>query len=137
MLAFTEPLQLEFDGAFVHDPNLAWVARNSSKPGRESIDCWVLHATAGWSMAHVDMAPDAVISHLSASFSQAAGSPLPKPVFSAAHRWRFAQAQKPMMTGCLWDRSSMIGICGDWCYGARIEGAFLSGAAAAGRLLSL
>lgn len=136
MLAFDNPLPLEFDGAFVQDATLSWVARNASKPGRDSTECWVLHATADWSTVHLDLAPDAVISQLSASFSQAAGVSLPEPVFSGAHRWRFAQAQQPLLTGCLWDRQSRIGICGDWCFGSRIEGAFLSGSAAAGRLLS-
>ncbi|MGB5986446.1 MAG: FAD-dependent oxidoreductase [Desulfobacterales bacterium] len=136
MVAYSEPLELAFDGAFVHSSTLAWAARNSSKPGRESLDCWVLHATAGWSLDHIDLNSDAVISCLMASFSAAVAAPLPEPVFSAAHRWRYAQAQQPLKAGCLWDRRSMIGICGDWCYGSRIEGAFLSGAAVAGRLLA-
>jgi predicted NAD/FAD-dependent oxidoreductase len=70
------------------------------------------------------------------SFSAAVGQSLSDPIFSSAHRWRYAQAQNPLTDGCLWDRLSTVGICGDWCCGSRIEGAFLSGAAMAGRILA-
>ncbi len=35
MLAFEESLGLGFDGAFVHESPLSWIARNNSKPGRD------------------------------------------------------------------------------------------------------
>ena len=137
LLAFADPLALPFDGAFIHDSELSWIARNSSKPGRGPTDCWVLHATPEWSSAQLNAAADDVITRLGESFSAAAGVPLPTPVFSAAHRWRYAQAHQPLSAGCVWDRLTRIGCCGDWCYGSRIEGAFLSGAAVAGRVLSI
>ena len=136
MLAYSEPLELTFDGAFIPNSALAWAARNSSKPGREPLDCWVLHATADWSLSHIDLTADAVIPQLRASFSAAVAAPLPEPVFSAAHRWRDAQAQQPLAAGSLWDRRAMTGICGDGCSGSRIEGAVLSGEAVAVRVLS-
>ena len=34
-----------------------------------------------------------------------------------------------------WDADLNLAVCGDWCQGARIEGAFLSGQAAAGHIL--
>ncbi|MDX1741267.1 MAG: hypothetical protein R3178_08245, partial [Rhodothermales bacterium] len=52
-----------------------------------------------------------------------------------AHRWSLAQAEEPLEDGCLWDESRRIGVCGDWCAGSRVEGAFLSGAAMAGRVM--
>ena len=70
-----------------------------------------------------------------AAFFSAVGSLPEEPVFAAAHRWRYAKAQNPLDDGCLWDRQAMIGLCGDWCCNSRIEGAFLSGAAMAGRVL--
>jgi predicted NAD/FAD-dependent oxidoreductase len=136
MLAFAEPLDLPFDGAFVHDAEITWAARNTSKPGREGQECWVLHASAVWSQANISATPETVISCLSASFSTAAGQTLPQPRLVSAHRWRYAQAQQPLVVDCLWDRRSRIGICGDWCHGSRIEGAYLSGAAMAGRILA-
>ena len=45
MVVFEHSLDLCFDGAFVQDAPLSWVARNSSKVGRGSSECWVLHAS--------------------------------------------------------------------------------------------
>jgi renalase len=36
---------------------------------------------------------------------------------------------------CLWDCVERLGACGDWCVGGRVEAAFLSGVALAGRVL--
>jgi predicted NAD/FAD-dependent oxidoreductase len=55
--------------------------------------------------------------------------------YATAHRWRFAQAREPLDAGALWFREQRLALAGDWCHGSRVEGAFLSGAAAAGRLL--
>ena len=41
----------------------------------------------------------------------------------------------PLVIGALWEPTLRLGVCGDWCRGARIEDAFLSGHAAAGRIL--
>ena len=49
MLAFKQSLGLEFGGAFVHGSPLSWIARNSSKPGRDvEPETWVLHASSEW-----------------------------------------------------------------------------------------
>jgi len=53
LVAFESKLEVPWDGAFVHNSPLSWVARNSSKPGRSGqSDCWVLHASPEWSAAH-------------------------------------------------------------------------------------
>jgi len=36
---------------------------------------------------------------------------------------------------CLWDDANRLALCGDWLAGGRIEGAYRSGAAAAGCVL--
>lgn len=41
----------------------------------------------------------------------------------------------PLSVGCMWDDEARVAVCGDWCQSARIEGAFLSGLAAAERLI--
>ena len=42
---------------------------------------------------------------------------------------------EPLTEACLFDRGRPVVVCGDWCGGPRVEGAYLSGAAAAGRIL--
>ena len=52
-----------------------------------------------------------------------------------AHRWLYSLVDEPLQSEALWDPDRRLAVCGDWCHGARIEGAYLSGQAAAGHLL--
>ena len=136
LMAFDPPLTLPYDGLFIHGADIVWAARNSSKPGRPTADCWVVHAGAAWSKTHLELDADAITDRLMASFFKTVGLKKVAPLSASAHRWRYAQAATPLTAGCLWDHRARIGICGDWCFNSRIEGAFLSGAAMAGRILS-
>jgi predicted NAD/FAD-dependent oxidoreductase len=135
MVGFEERLDLAFDGAFVQASNLRWIARNSAKPCRPQPECWVLHASPEWSREHIEDAPEAVCDALLAEWGEIVGIRSPRPVHLAAHRWRYALPTEPLSIGCLWDDAKRIAVCGDWCRGARIEGAFLSGLAAGERVL--
>ncbi|MEM6331042.1 MAG: FAD-dependent oxidoreductase [Planctomycetota bacterium] len=137
MAAFAERLPLDFDGAFVHGSPLSWVARNSSKPGRDTTpgaDAWVLHASPEWSDAHIEREPAAAAGQLLAAFGEATGVELPKPEYASAHRWRYALPAEPLPDRCLYDAAKRIGACGDWCGGPRVEGAYLSGLALADKI---
>ena len=48
--------------------SLAWLARDSSKPGRDGGEAWVLHAGAEWSEAHLDRDAREVSAALRAAF---------------------------------------------------------------------
>jgi predicted NAD/FAD-dependent oxidoreductase len=136
MAAFDAPLPVQFDGAFVQDASLSWVARNSSKPARSSLqDCWVLHASGDWSLNHAEDPAQEVAERLLQEFWRVTGVSARNPAHFAAHRWRYALPPEPLEDRCLFDSSSGLGACGDWCSGPRVEGAFLSGAAAAGCVL--
>lgn len=64
-----------FDAATVHGNGpLAWVAANHSKPGRPQTPKWVLHATPGFSAAHLEDPPEAVAAALIAAFIGLGGS---------------------------------------------------------------
>ncbi len=138
LVAVDHSLQLPFDGAFVHDSPLSWIARNSAKPSRHAApETWVLHASPAWSEQNLERDAAEVESELMAEFWKSIGV-APSPVtYSTAHRWRFALPTEPLDVRCLFDEQMSIGACGDWCGGPRVEGAFLSGSAAAGRLLSV
>lgn len=56
-------------------------------------------------------------------------------VAQTAHLWRYSLVDNPLDVDALWDPEAGLGACGDWCQGARIQGAFLSGQAVAGRIL--
>ncbi len=135
MVAFAAPLETDVDGVFVGEGPLSWSARNSSKPNRPKQETWVLHAAPEWSVDNLVLDADEVAAVLLSSFFQTLKIAPVTPVFQQAHRWRFSLAGEPLIEGCLWDDSLAIGACGDWCQGSRIEGAFLSGIAGAGRVL--
>lgn len=135
MAAWDDPLELDFDAAFVNVGPLAWVARNGSKPGRRHACSWVLHASHSWSAEHLEQSPDEVVSPLLEAFAEAVGRELPAPSHAAGHRWRYALPTHPLDTPCLFDETHAIAVAGDWCGGPRVEGAWLSGRAAARRML--
>ncbi len=136
MLAFEQRLDLPFDGALVQASALSWIARNNSKPGRSLAECWVLHGAPTWSDEHIDAAPEQVIAWLSDAFCQATLSYAVQPIFAAAHHWRYALPTILLEETCLFDLTLAIGVCGDWCAGPRVEGAFLSGVTLADQILS-
>ncbi len=136
-LGFDEPLAVPFDAALVGASPLAWVARNSSKPGRATREAWTLHATPEWSERHRHDHPDLVRAHLLAAFGEALGVPIPNPALTRARLWAQAQVIRPAGRDCVWDPVLRLGACGDWCLGPRVEAAFLSGLAMAERVAAL
>jgi predicted NAD/FAD-dependent oxidoreductase len=137
MAAFARPLDLGFDGAFVNGSALSWVARNVSKPGRPDGETWVLHGSPEWSLQNLELDREEAATRLLKAFREAIGGVELDPIHLDAHRWRFALPVEALPEDCLFDAELGIAACGDWCGGPRVEGAFLSGCAAAAQLLSL
>ena len=129
MAAFDRPLGLDLDAAFVDDEALAWMARESSKPGRATTpECWTLHAGPEWSARHLEDEHGDVAETLLGRFGRLAGVPLEAPVHLEAHRWRYARAGQPADANARWlDCEYRIAVAGDWQRGDRIEDAFMSG----------
>ena len=135
MVAFGGEIQAGFDGAFVHGSPLSWVVRDGSKPARPEAEAWVLHASPDWSRRHLDLAPAEAAARLLEVFFTASGTRRVNPLHLDAHLWRFALPD-PLPDGCLFDSELRVAACGDWCGGPRVEGAFLSGLAAADHVLA-
>ena len=57
-----------------------------------------------------------------------------RPVFSVAHRWRYALVDKAIGAPFVWDSARRLGACGDWCLGPKVEFAFQSGDALGGAM---
>lgn len=134
MVELAEPLKVPYDGAFVVDSPLGWLARDCSKPGRAAGERWVLQATAPWSASHKDAAASEVLDQLLDVFQSAVGVHLPEHK-ATAHRWLYSLPLNPTGEVCYLDEQRMLGACGDWMSEARVEDAFLSGHALGGRLL--
>jgi renalase len=138
MVAFENPLNCAFDAAFVEDSPLAWIARNSSKPGRDSKpDCWVLHASSSWSKEHLEDAAEVALQQLIAAFWEALGLAPHEPLTTSIHRWRYAMASQALNPIFLCDAKRGLGVCGDGLGGPRVEGAFLSGVCMAEEMLRI
>ncbi len=131
LLGLAEPYGVAFDGAFGEAAALSWVCRDSSKPGRPSAEAWVLHASPEWTEEHLDDAPELIVDSLSRELERLTGMPLPRVIHSDAHQWRFAQPDSELDAGVLYDRERGLVLAGDAYSGGRIEGAILSGVAAA------
>jgi len=127
LLQLEGPLPVDFAGAFVADSPLRWIANNSSKPGRPAAECWVLHAGPEWSQATFDEPPATVDAWLRDAFWQAVGCAPQPVVVSSSQRWKFAIPPAPLSERFLVDDRLRLSVCGDWCGGPRVEGAFLSG----------
>ena len=136
MLGLAERYAVRFDGAFCDDTVLSWIARDSSKPGRGENEAWVLHASPTWSEANGNASSAEVSASLIAALERATGLPLPEIVHRDAHRWRFAAPQRGLDAGALVDEGRRLALAGDAYCGGRVEGAYLSGLAAAERLLA-
>ncbi len=134
MLGFEHPIDPGFDGAFVHDSPIGWLASSNLKPGREGAPSWLVHASDRFSKEHLELPPEQVISQLLPVFDALVGGNQ-RPQLALAHRWRYAKAAQPLIAQYLQDPDSNVWVAGDWCAGSRMEGAWVSGQAAATALL--
>ena len=134
MLVFADRPPMDFDGAFVADGPVSWIARDGSKPGRPDAESWVVHAAPGWTRTHWDVDRSEIPGVLRGLLAERFG-PVPATTFERAHRWGFALASEPA-PGVWFDRVAGVGIAGDWCVGGRVEGALTSGLDVAEQLLA-
>lgn len=137
MVRCPAPVPLPWDGAFINDGPLRWVACDSSKPGRTvppGTETWLLHASPEWSEAHIEDSADTVTATLLAAFA-ALGGPATHLVQATAHRWRYAHTEPALTQGQWWDATMRVGMCGDWLNGGKVEGAWLSGQSLAQQVL--
>ncbi len=133
MLAFPQAIQPNLPHLGPHwnaarstHHRVAWVARESSKPGRGPIERWTVQASPDWSERHLEDDHERVKAKLLKAFTEVTGIRA-EPAFAEVHRWRYAQTMQPLGKSHLWDAKAGIGICGDWCIGHRVEDGFISG----------
>lgn len=133
MLAFPQAMQPSFstlgpqwNAARSTHHRIAWLTRESSKPGRGAVERWTVQASAAWSQEHVNDDPKRVQAKLIKAFAEVTGIRA-QPAHIDTKRWLYAKTDKPLGTSHLWDRNAGLGLCGDWCLGHRVEDAFVSG----------
>lgn len=131
MLAFPQASGLrnfgpQWNAARSTHHRVAWLARESSKPGRGTLERWTVQASAEWSQEHLEDPEGRVTPKLVRAFSELTGIRV-EPAFALAHRWRYAKTECPLGEPFLYDAGLGLGTCGDWHLGCRVEDAFVSG----------
>ena len=136
MVGLEKPITDQWAGAFLYESFLSWAARNSTKPGRDqNFEHLVIHASPEWTAEHWEHDANEVAKMMLAEFWRVTGiSPMPT-FHLQSHRWKYAIPVESLGASCFADKPTGIVACGDWANGSRVEGAFLSGMAAAGQIL--
>lgn len=114
---------------------LAWIAQDSTKPGRAGQACWVAQAGADWSRTHLELARDDIAQLMVPMLCDRLGAKRSDVRYSSAHRWRYARVSQPLGRAFLSDEAGTFYAGGDWCLEARVEAAWTSGAAIAQSIL--
>lgn len=130
LLTFADPIEAPFEAATIDHGIIAWMARNTSKPNREGVESWVVHACTEWSVDHLEEDPTQVAGEIAEAFANMVDV-RHQPINCTAHRWRYARANRPLGQPYLFDSALGVGACGDWCIAGRLEAAYLSGIALA------
>lgn len=133
MLAFPQAVQPglttlgpQWNAARSTHHRIAWLTRESSKPGRGAIERWTVQASAAWSQEHLQDDEARITAKLIKAFAEVTGIRA-EPAHAQVQRWLYAKTEKPLGVSHLWDAKLGVGVCGDWCLGHRVEDAFVSG----------
>lgn len=114
-----------FDGAQIYGGGIRWMARMASRPGRGEAEAIILQASPDWSQGLLEESPETVSRMLcEEAFVR---FDMPTPVWSAAHRWRYAQVKTAAGSPAILDETGTVGAGGDWRLGGRAEFGWLSG----------
>ena len=105
---------------------IAWLARESSKPGRGKVERWTVQASAAWSAEHINDSDSRVQAKLMRAFAELTGIRA-EPAHTQVHRWLYAKTITPLGVSHQYNPATGLGTCGDWHLGHRVEDAFVSG----------
>jgi renalase len=121
-----------WQGVLVEIPGpISWIAHDSSKRTNPKETTLVIHSTPAFARDYFDEASDKVKEKLSSAFRDLnlPETRDPKPqtlLWSDLQRWKYALASTHLdLPYVQYDETFYL--CGDWCGGARLESAYLSG----------
>ena len=137
MAAFPRGAAQPFSHRLDPDHPLAWIAQDSSKPGR-SLDAvtWVAQASDAFSKHHLESPADALAAQMLPMLCNVIGADPQTALHARTHRWRYARAARPLGQPFVQDADRSLYLGGDWCLGARAEHAWHSGQAIARDILA-
>jgi photolyase PhrII len=127
MLEDSEISAIECDISHLQPPLMRATRRSASQ--------LVVHASPEWSAAHLEVSGEEIAPVLLDCVRAATGLRLNRPSICVAHRWRFAFVKTSLEGDCRSNHDGTLVVCGDFFRSAGVQGAYLSGQAAAGVLL--
>jgi predicted NAD/FAD-dependent oxidoreductase len=136
MLGYESTFAPDWQGVLIEVPSaISWVSHDSSKRVDPKETTLIVHSTPQFAREHFDEDPDKVKEQLLETFFALELSKTRnlKPVplsWAYLHRWKYALASTHLDAPFI-QQSETFYICGDWCGGARLESAYLSGLALA------
>lgn len=126
--------------------DISWISRQNKKPQRavsEQSDLWSIQYSAPWSIDHQDLAAPLIVED---AFKQLRTRLLNSALCDSdlsfvegyAHFWRYARPNPELSIekGVVEEPSIGLIVAGDWCFGGRVEGAYLSANESAQLILS-
>ena len=137
MAAFPADTPRPFRSRAADDHPLAWIAQDSSKPGRAgTLTTWVAQASVAWSEQYLEDASEIIAGRMLPMLAELIGVAPQSTLYAAAHRWRYARTIAPFGEPFLRNDDGTLHIGGDWCVGARVEAAWASGTAIADAIIA-
>ncbi|ABG31829.1 amine oxidoreductase [Roseobacter denitrificans] len=124
MLGFDAAPDLAWDAAAVLNSPLAWLAVNSTKPGRSAGFSVLCQSSNDWAEAHLEADADHVRSTLAQVVREVTGLDVDAAQYVSLHKWRFAKVDRPTQRPFLLDADNKLGAFGDWCGAGRVEAGF-------------
>lgn len=115
----------KYDAAFINDEPISWISQNASKPKRQGKQIWTIHGSPSWSQANIELSKEEA-QDLMLDCLLRLGFDC-RDADTSMHRWRYASGGLDHPIHFLWLEDIHLGSCGDWLYGGRVEGGWLSG----------
>lgn len=137
MLGFEEASPVNWQGAFVRNSPIGWMAVNSHKHGRKGGPTLLVQCDGVWADEHMEDEPEPVEAMLCGELQSLTGIDSTHAKHRALYRWRYAGTAEPFGENYLLDTQSQLAVCGDWCIKGRVEAAFTSADTLAARLLAV
>lgn len=133
MLGYEKSLAPTWQGLHVEIPSpIAWISHDSSKRLSKDETALVVHSTPHFAREHFDENPETVKADLLSALCSLL-SAFNHPLWTDLQRWKYALASTFLEQPFL--QHGSLYFCGDWCGGARLEAAYLSGLELANQLL--
>jgi renalase len=127
MLGYDKRLAPDWQGVHVDIPSsISWIAHDSSKRENANETTFVLHSTPGFARENFEEDLNTVKEKLLSNFNfQFSIFNFQSPSWTNIQRWKYALASKFLDVPFL--QQGSLYFCGDWCGGARLEAAYVSG----------